>query len=168
MRNFAFQPCIPSRGTTVPAGEDWLHEIKHDGYRLIVQKDGQRVRLFTRMIMLLIAVEATGIGRSVGGSDFGLRFLAAMAVDAGRWGDDARISDLEPKFALGLRHKAAGESLEGRFYCASRARTLMIERAVHLPPRPEGNPRSLSAFAVAFALFIGNHPGPRAAMVLGP
>jgi bifunctional non-homologous end joining protein LigD len=27
---------------------DWFHEIKHDGYRLIVQRDGKRVRLFTR------------------------------------------------------------------------------------------------------------------------
>jgi bifunctional non-homologous end joining protein LigD len=27
---------------------EWLHEIKHDGYRLIVQRDGERVRLFTR------------------------------------------------------------------------------------------------------------------------
>jgi ATP-dependent DNA ligase len=35
-------------GTKVPAGPDWLHEIKHDGYRLIVQRDGARVRLFTR------------------------------------------------------------------------------------------------------------------------
>ena len=71
--------------------------------------------------------------------------------------NDARISDLEPKFALGLRRKAAGECLDGRFqtYCASRARTLMTERAVHLPPRPEGNPRSLSALAVAFALSPG-------------
>ncbi|MDX6557811.1 MAG: hypothetical protein QOF72_860 [Blastocatellia bacterium] len=32
----------------MPAGPDWLHEIKHDGYRLIVQRDGKRVRLFTR------------------------------------------------------------------------------------------------------------------------
>jgi bifunctional non-homologous end joining protein LigD len=43
-----FEPCIPTRGTTVPAGPDWLHEIKHDGYRLIVQREGKRVRLFTR------------------------------------------------------------------------------------------------------------------------
>ena len=35
-------------GTKVPAGPDWLHEIKHDGYRLIVQREGKRVRLFTR------------------------------------------------------------------------------------------------------------------------
>jgi bifunctional non-homologous end joining protein LigD len=48
MRNVAFEPCIPTRGTNVPAGPDWLHEIKHDGYRLIVQRDGARVRLFTR------------------------------------------------------------------------------------------------------------------------
>jgi bifunctional non-homologous end joining protein LigD len=43
-----FQPCIPTRAAKVPAGRDWIHEIKHDGYRLIVQRDGKRVRLFTR------------------------------------------------------------------------------------------------------------------------
>jgi hypothetical protein len=29
-------------------GPDWIHEIKHDGYRLIVVREGKRVRLFTR------------------------------------------------------------------------------------------------------------------------
>jgi bifunctional non-homologous end joining protein LigD len=48
MSKIAFEPCIPTRGTKVPAGPDWLHEIKHDGYRLIVQREGKRVRLFTR------------------------------------------------------------------------------------------------------------------------
>ena len=43
-----YQPCIPTRGTRVPVGPDWIHEIKHDGYRLIVQREGKRVRLFTR------------------------------------------------------------------------------------------------------------------------
>jgi ATP-dependent DNA ligase len=43
-----FEPCIPTRATKVPAGPDWIHEIKHDGYRLIVQREGKRVRLFTR------------------------------------------------------------------------------------------------------------------------
>ena len=41
-------PCIPTRATKVPAGPDWVHEIKHDGYRLIVRRDGDAVRLFTR------------------------------------------------------------------------------------------------------------------------
>ena len=44
-----FQPCIPTRAAKVPTGPDWIHEIKHDGYRLIVQKTiNKRVRLFTR------------------------------------------------------------------------------------------------------------------------
>jgi bifunctional non-homologous end joining protein LigD len=43
-----FEPCIPARGIKVPAGPDWIHEIKHDGYRLIVQREDKRVRLFTR------------------------------------------------------------------------------------------------------------------------
>ena len=29
-------------------GPGWLHEIKHDGYRLLARKDGGTVRLFTR------------------------------------------------------------------------------------------------------------------------
>ena len=48
MPKSAFEPCIPTRGTKVPDRPEWIHEIKHDGYRLIVQRDGQRVRLFTR------------------------------------------------------------------------------------------------------------------------
>jgi bifunctional non-homologous end joining protein LigD len=41
-------PCIPSRAPTPPSGPNWVHEIKHDGYRLIVRRDGPSVRLFTR------------------------------------------------------------------------------------------------------------------------
>jgi bifunctional non-homologous end joining protein LigD len=32
----------------VPVGPQWVHEVKHDGYRVIVRRDGARVRLFTR------------------------------------------------------------------------------------------------------------------------
>jgi ATP dependent DNA ligase domain len=31
-----------------PSGADWVHEIKHDGYRLIVRRDGPAVRLYSR------------------------------------------------------------------------------------------------------------------------
>ena len=48
MSKQAFLPCLPSRGTKVPAGPDWIHEVKHDGYRMVVQREGKRVRLFTR------------------------------------------------------------------------------------------------------------------------
>jgi hypothetical protein len=36
MRKSAFEPCIPTRGTKVPDRPEWIHEVKHDGYRLIV------------------------------------------------------------------------------------------------------------------------------------
>jgi bifunctional non-homologous end joining protein LigD len=42
------QPCLPTPSERVPEGAMWIHEIKHDGYRLIVHRDGLLVRLFTR------------------------------------------------------------------------------------------------------------------------
>jgi bifunctional non-homologous end joining protein LigD len=41
-------PCIPTRANKVPSGVGWVHEIKHDGYRLQVRREGDTVRLFTR------------------------------------------------------------------------------------------------------------------------
>jgi bifunctional non-homologous end joining protein LigD len=43
----AFEFCIPTRGTEVPFSPEWLHEIKYDGYRLCVERNGDRVRLIT-------------------------------------------------------------------------------------------------------------------------
>ena len=43
-----FEFCLPTRATVVPSGPDWLHEVKYDGYRLRVDRDGDRVRLLTR------------------------------------------------------------------------------------------------------------------------
>ena len=31
-----------------PSGPGWIHEIEHDGFRIIGRRDGQRVRVFTR------------------------------------------------------------------------------------------------------------------------
>ena len=54
------EPCLPR-----PASGGWIHEIKHDGFRILAQRDG-RVRLLTR-----------------NGHDFPGRFpLAAAAVAA--------------------------------------------------------------------------------------
>ncbi|WP_246504531.1 ATP-dependent DNA ligase [Bradyrhizobium agreste] len=46
MRSFEF--CLPTKGIAVPSGPDWLHEVKYDGYRLLLERDGDRVRLITR------------------------------------------------------------------------------------------------------------------------
>ena len=42
------EPCLPSKVTRPPSGPLWVHEIKYDGYRLMVRRDGERVRCFTR------------------------------------------------------------------------------------------------------------------------
>ena len=41
-------PCLPSSAPQPPSGEEWLHEIKHDGFRVIGRKNGDRVKLYSR------------------------------------------------------------------------------------------------------------------------
>jgi bifunctional non-homologous end joining protein LigD len=42
------QPCQPTLVANPPAGPGWLHEMKHDGYRLLARKEVNRVTLWTR------------------------------------------------------------------------------------------------------------------------
>jgi bifunctional non-homologous end joining protein LigD len=41
-------PCLPTKAQEPPSGPTWLHEIKHDGFRIIARKEGGRVRLYSR------------------------------------------------------------------------------------------------------------------------
>ncbi|HMA74828.1 MAG TPA: DNA ligase [Xanthobacteraceae bacterium] len=40
------EPCLPSPAKA--SGPGWLHEIKHDGFRILARKDAAGVRLITR------------------------------------------------------------------------------------------------------------------------
>ena len=42
------EPCLPITAYEPPSGEQWLHEIKHDGYRLIARKESGRITLYSR------------------------------------------------------------------------------------------------------------------------
>jgi|SRR6516165_2228196 len=60
------EPCLPSPAKVPPSGPGWLHEIKHDGFRIMARSDSAGVRLISRH-----------------GNDFTSRFpLAAAAVQA--------------------------------------------------------------------------------------
>jgi bifunctional non-homologous end joining protein LigD len=60
------EPCLPSPAKVPPSGPDWIHEIKHDGFRILARRDRAGVRLITR-----------------NGNDFTARFpLGAAAVGA--------------------------------------------------------------------------------------
>jgi bifunctional non-homologous end joining protein LigD len=57
------EPCQSSPATRPPTGPGWIHEIKHDGYRMMALRAGARVRLLTR-----------------NGNDWSDRFPAATAA----------------------------------------------------------------------------------------
>ena len=42
------EPCLPSPADRPPSGSNWIHEIKHDGYRLMARRNAAGVRLLTR------------------------------------------------------------------------------------------------------------------------
>jgi ATP-dependent DNA ligase len=45
---FACQSAQPRPVLRPPAGPGWLHEVKHDGYRIGARKQGESVSLWTR------------------------------------------------------------------------------------------------------------------------
>jgi ATP-dependent DNA ligase len=42
------EPCLPTLAPEAPGGPLWVYEIKHDGYRFICRREGERVRVFSR------------------------------------------------------------------------------------------------------------------------
>jgi ATP-dependent DNA ligase len=42
------KPCLPLPAKRPPTGPNWIHEIKHDGFRIMARRDATGVRLITR------------------------------------------------------------------------------------------------------------------------
>jgi bifunctional non-homologous end joining protein LigD len=86
-RKSAFEPCIQTRGAKVPDRPEWIHEIKHDGYRLIIERAGKTVRLWTRnghdwSSRYPLITEAALRNRN---SSFVIDGEAVRCVDGDRW-----------------------------------------------------------------------------------
>jgi ATP-dependent DNA ligase len=41
------EPCLPSPAPKPPSGPSWIHEIQHDGFRLMARRDSVGIRLIT-------------------------------------------------------------------------------------------------------------------------
>ncbi|TGN89436.1 DNA ligase [Bradyrhizobium yuanmingense] len=44
----AYELCLATAAKHVPSGPDWIHEVKYDGYRMLVIRQNERVRLLSR------------------------------------------------------------------------------------------------------------------------
>ena len=41
------EPCLPSPAPKPPTGSNWIHELKHDGFRVMARRDPVGSRLVT-------------------------------------------------------------------------------------------------------------------------
>jgi ATP-dependent DNA ligase len=48
LKAFRIEPCLPSTAAKPPSGPGWLHEIKYDGFRMMVQRGDGRIQVLTR------------------------------------------------------------------------------------------------------------------------
>jgi hypothetical protein len=46
--NGFIEPCQPTLWPAAPPGDQWVHEIKHDGFRMIGHREQGRVRIWSR------------------------------------------------------------------------------------------------------------------------
>src|SRR4029077_15998950 len=44
----SFEPCLPRSANQPPAGPGWIHEIKHDGFRILAHRQSHALRLMSR------------------------------------------------------------------------------------------------------------------------
>jgi ATP-dependent DNA ligase len=44
----SYRLALPSGSKSPPSGKEWLRQIKHDGFRIIAGKIGERVKLYSR------------------------------------------------------------------------------------------------------------------------
>jgi hypothetical protein len=79
-------PCLPTKTDKLPSGSQWLHEIKHDGFRVIARKTGAQVRLYSRP-----------------GNDLTRRFPLIVETLAGlRWPPALSMAKLSPAMTTAL------------------------------------------------------------------
>jgi hypothetical protein len=49
----------------LPSGSEWLHEIKHDGFRIVARKKGAQVKLYSQGVGVQFTEHMAGDGEIV-------------------------------------------------------------------------------------------------------
>jgi ATP-dependent DNA ligase len=127
------EPCPPSPAKAPPSGPDRLHEIKHDGFRILAQRDAAGVRLITRngndftkrFPLVVAAVAALPVrsclidGEVIVSDKAGLAVFELLrsfrhdhAAPAAR--SNGSRSKIRPRRPCGARQKRIGEVDDGR------------------------------------------------------
>ena len=101
-------PRLPTKTDKLPSGSQWLHEIKHDGFRIIARKTGAQVRLYsrpgndlTRRFPLIVETLAR------------LRSRCPALISPPAWNPGQKIGDHAP---VGVRRRLAIKKIELRGY----------------------------------------------------
>src|SRR4051812_35338631 len=104
-----YQPCLPTRAVKAPTGPLWIHEIKHDGFRIIARRINGVVRLQTkqgydyaerypRIVEAIARLKVTSI--VIDGE--AMCFTGAMHDFDKLWKRTRRRSDIPPPVVAGL------------------------------------------------------------------
>jgi hypothetical protein len=56
----SIEPCLPTVRSKPPSGMEWIHQVKHDGYRLMIRREGRRGA--NRFVRQLLRVFSTHLG----------------------------------------------------------------------------------------------------------
>ena len=73
------EPCLASPCDKPPSGPQWIHEIKHDGYRIQARIDGRTIRLLTRK-GLDWTERFAGVAEALAGLDLGSALIDGEVV----------------------------------------------------------------------------------------
>jgi hypothetical protein len=101
------EPCLPSPADRPPSGSNWIHEVKHDGYRLMARRRGPRKHKAQRRFTPLLEVSGnmkigiirypSGLRTSVkGAGTIGAKSLGLHAPKNGRLISDRAMCSITP------------------------------------------------------------------------
>jgi putative ABC transport system substrate-binding protein len=155
-----FEFCIPTKGAKVPQTPEWLHEIKYDGYRLRVERNGDLAQGTQASLAAKNATTALPIVFVLPGDPVGSGLVASLAQPGGNvTGLSSQVPELAGKRLDLLREIVPGLRRLAIMANVSNAANVQDTREVQAAARAGGldvasfEIRRTADIAAAFAAF---------------